>query len=820
MTVNELAGEPFLLGGGGRLTNIFLEGVRMERSTPSSRVIRIGAFELDPSTGELTRDGRKTQLTVQLLQVLLALLENPGELVTREELVRRLWPEGTFVDFDHSLNKAVNKLRDALGDSAEEPTYIQTLPRRGYRVIAPVEKPVEEPAEASKPEVAPASAPAGPEALIHESGPPQQRTRRFYLGMAAGAGALALLLAMLVPGLRNALLGKASAHTLTERDTILVADFENKTGDKVFDDALKEGLIADLNQSPFLNILSDGSIRQQLRYMGRPTDTVLTPDLAREVCRRADSKAMLNGSIASMGANYVITLKAVNCESGDPLHVEQKEVDRREKVLRKLHEAASSLRGKLGESLASVEKHDVPMFQDTTSSLEALEAYGLAMKTWRSKGDAAALPLFRRAIEIDPEFAVANAGLAVVYSNLSQPALAADYARRAYKLRDKVTDWERFSIDSTYYLYATGEQEKAVQANEAWKEAYPRSLAPYINLGLVATNLGQLEKALAIDLEGARLAPNTFQAYSNLFYDYVSLDRLEEAKATLEKAHARKLDQSLLPNYYQHAFLQNDVPAMERVRVSAIGSRDEATLHFYHSDTEAFHGRLRSARELSGRAIESALRDDAKETAAGWHASEALREAEFGNAQKARDKVSAALALASTMEVQVAAALALARAGDVARAKVIADSVRQRFPDHTLLNNYWLPCIQASIRLQRNAADAGEILESAKPYEMGGGRFTSGATLYPVYLRGQAFLAARKWTDAAAEFQKIIDHRGLVWNFPLAALAHLQLARAYAGAGNTDGARKSYEDFLGLWQNADPDVPVLRQAKSEFARLK
>ena len=792
----------------------------MERSTPSSRVIRIGAFELDPSTGELTRDGRKTQLTVQLLQVLLALLENPGELVTREELVRRLWPEGTFVDFDHSLNKAVNKLRDALGDSADTPSYIQTFPRRGYRLIAPVEKPVEEPSEVSPPEAAAASQPAGPETLVNESTPPAQKSRRFYLGMAAGAGVLALLLAMLVPGWRNTLLGNASAHTLTDRDTILVADFDNKTGDKVFDDALKEGLIADLNQSPFLNILSDGSIRQQLRYMNRPTDTVLTPELAREVCRRADSKAMLHGSIASMGTNYVITLKAVNCESGDPLHVEQKEADRREKVLRQLHEAAKALRGKLGESLTSIEKHDVPLFQDTTSSLEALEAYGLAMKTWRAKGDAAALPLFKRAIEIDPEFAVANAGLAVIYSNLSQPALAAEYATRAYKRRDKVTDWERFSIDSTYYLYATGEQEKAAQANEAWKEMYPRSLAPYINLGLVATNLGQLEKALAIDLEGVRLAPDTFRAYSNLFYDYVSLDRLEDAKATLEKAHARKLDQSLLPNYYQLAFLQNDVPTMERVRVSAIGSGNEGTLHFYHSDSEAFHGRLGSARELSKRAIESALRDDAREEAAGWHASEALREAEFGNAQKARDKVSAALALASTMEVQVAAALALARAGDVTRAKVIADSVRQRFPDHTLLNHYWLPCIQASIRLQRATPDAGEPLEATKPYELGGGRFTSGATMYPVYLRGQAFLAAHKWTDAAAEFQRIIDHRGLVWNFPLAALSRLQLARAQAGAGDADRARRSYQDFLALWQNADPDVPVFRQAKSEFAQLK
>lgn len=792
----------------------------MEKLTPSSRLIRIGAFELDPSTGELTRDGRKTQLTVQLLQVLLALLENPGELVTREELVRRLWPEGTFVDFDHSLNKAVNKLREALGDSADTPSYIQTLPRRGYRLIAPVEKPVEEPAEVSTPETAAGSQPAGPETPVIESTPPAQKSRRFYLGMAAGAGVLALALAMLVPGWRNTLLGKASAHTLTERDTILVADFDNKTGDKVFDDALKEGLIADLTQSPFLNILSDGAVRQQLRYMGRPADTTLTPDLAQEVCQRADSKAMLHGSIASVGTNYVITLKAVNCESGDPLHVEQKEVDRREKVLRQLHEAAKALRGKLGESLTSIEKHDVPLFQDTTSSLEALEAYGLAMKTWRSKGDAAALPLFKRAIEIDPEFAVANAGLAVIYSNLSQPALSAEYATRAYKLRDRVTDWERFSIDSTYYLYATGEQEKAAQANEAWKEMYPRSLAPYINLGLVATNLGQLDKALAVDLEGSRLAPDTFRAYSNLFYDYVSLDRLEDAKATLDKARARKLDQSLSPNYYQLAFLQNDTQEMERILAAGIGSGSENALLFFHSDTEAFHGRLQSARDFSQRAVDSAVRDDAKETAAGWYASEALREAELGNAKRAREKVAAALTLASTTDVQVAAALALARAGDIARSQSLADSLRRSFPTHTLLRGYWLPCIQAAVSLQRDAASAVDHLQASKAYELGGGRFTAGATMYPVYLRGQAFLALHKWTEAAAEFQKIVRRRGLVWNFPLSALAQLQLARAYAGAGDTAKARKAFEDFFALWRNADPDIPTLVQAQAEYSRLK
>lgn len=791
----------------------------MEKLTPSSRLIRIGAFELDPSTGELARDGRKTQLTVQLLQVLLALLENPGELVTREELVRRLWPEGTFVDFDHSLNKAVNKLRDALGDSADEPSYIQTLPRRGYRLIAPVEKPAEEAAAVATVVSAPLDA-----TLLE--GPPSEataakrRSSRFYLGLTSGALAAVVVLALVIPGWRNTLFGNASAHTLTERDTILVADFVNKTGDNVFDDALKEGLIADLNQSPFLNILSDGAVRQQLRYMGRPPDTVLSEEVSLEVCRRADSKAMLLGSITGLGSNYVITLKAVNCESGDPLHIEQQEADRREKVLRKLHEAAGALRGKLGESLASIQKHDVPLFQDTTTSLEALETYGAAMKTWRTKGVSVALPVFKRAVEIDPDFAVAHAGLAGIYYDLGEPSLAAEHAARAYKLRDRVTDAERFSIDSTYYLYATGEQEKAAQVAEAWREVYPRRLAPYINLGLVFTNLGQHDRALAIDLEGAKLAPNTFRAYSNVAFDYVSLDRLQDAKAILEQARSHKMDHLLPVNLYQLAFLQNDNSEMERLVNAAAGTRNENILLFCHSDTAAFHGSLKRARELSRRAVESALRDEAKESAALWQASEAQREAELGNTARAREKALAALKQASTTEVEIAAALALARAGEAGSAQSIGDSLRKRFPTHTLVTRFWAPTIQAAIALQRgDSAGARELLAIATPYELGGGRPTAGTTLYPIYLRGLSFLADHQWSEARTEFEKIIGHRGLVWNSTLGVLAQLQLARAYSAAGNKVDARKSFEAFFALWQDADPDIPVLRQARAEFAKL-
>jgi eukaryotic-like serine/threonine-protein kinase len=788
----------------------------MQKSTPSSRVIRIGAFELDPATGELTRNGRKTQLTVQLLQVLLALLENPGELVTREELVRRLWPSGTFVDFDHSLNKAVNKLREALGDSAEQPKFIETFPRRGYRLIAPVEREKEEPEP-------PIASPAAESTVEGIAASTSRRIGFRYFAFALAAGCLGLVIVAVVPGWRNAILGRVSAHTLTDRDTILVADFVNKTGDSVFDDALKEGLLADLGQSPFLSILSDGTVRQQLRYMGRPAETPLTPDIAREVCRRANSKAMLLGSITGLGTHYAITLKAVACEDGNAFHIEQQEADRREHVLAKLHVAARAVRGKLGESLASIQKHDTPLFEDTTSSLEALEAYGVAMKTWRSKGEAAALPMFKRAVELDPKFAVANTGLAVIYSNLGQPALSAEYATRAFHLRDRVTELERFSIDSAYYLNVTGEQEKAVQVNQQWRQIYPRALAPRINLAFSYANLGQLEKALAEDLGGLQLNPNTSLVYSNLFSDYASLDRLQDAAAILEQARLRKLDESMLANHYQLAFLRDDAKEMARCLSAAIGTGGESSNLAAQSDTEAFHGRLQSARDLSRRAVDSALHADGSETAAGWLATEALREGEFGNTDLAKKKAVAALALASTTEVQIAAAIAMARAGEEGRSQALLEGLRKRFPTNTLVNGYWLPSISAALALHRHdAAVAVRYLEASAPYELGGGRlsFSSGGTMYPVYLRGEAFLQMRKWSEAAAEFQKILNHRGLIWNFSHGALAHLQLARAYAGMGDTTNARKAFGNFFLLWHDADPNVPILRQAKAEFAKLK
>ncbi len=640
----------------------------------------------------------------------------------------------------------------------------------------------------------------------------RSRNQRLLVGM-VGAITLATIVAITA-------YYRTRPHKLTERDTIVLGDFENTAGDPVLGDALKAGLAANLSQSPFLNLLSDDGINKQLHYMGRTPETALTPEVTREVCQRAGSQAMLLGSISRIESHYAITLKAVNCGNGDSLDVEQVEADRRERVLAKLHDAARNMRNKLGESLISVQKFDTPLEQATTSSLEALQAYSLAEKTLRSQGDAAAVPLFKRALELDPNFAAAIVDLGIVFCNLGEEGPCVEYVSRAYQLRDRVTERERFSVDSSYYMFVTGELEKAAQTYEEWKQLYPRELAPYINLGLVDSNLGLDEAALANDEEGLALRKDNSVVYRDLSFDYLNLNRLEEAKSILSEARARNLDGSLLKNYYQLAFLQDHSAAMQHLLSVAQGKSDtDAALLAMEADTEAFHGREREANGFTARAIKVALLAGDRESAADAAVSQALREAEFGDLSHARKNAASALALAKTRDVQVATALAFARAGDTHRAQAMSDALKKHFPHDTLLVSYWLPTIHAAIAISRGkAADALAYLQEASRYELGGGvlPFSAGASMYPVYLRGEAYLQLRRWGDAAAEFQKIIEHRGLVWNFPLGSLAYLQLARARTYS-DPAAARAAYQRFLDLWQNADD--PRLTQARKEFARL-
>jgi serine/threonine protein kinase len=609
---------------------------------------------------------------------------------------------------------------------------------------------------------------------------------------------------------------------LTEKDSVVLADFGNTTGDPVFSEALKAGLLADLGQSPFLNILSEDEIAKQLRFMGRAADTSLTPQVTREVCRRAGSKAMLAGSIASLGSHYAITLSASNCEDGSSLAVEQTEAKSREEVLSRLHDAARRLRSKLGESLASVQKHDIPLEQATTSSLEALQAFSQAQRAFRTQGETAAIPLFEKALKLDPYFALALADLGTLYCNLEEAELCAKYASEAYAFRDRVSERERVVIESNYFMEVTGELEKAAQVFEQWKQLYPRTLFPYVMLGGLEASLGQVQASFDNDLAAYTIRKDTAVVYRNLSLDYMALNRMDDAKRILDEARERKLDTSMLENYYQLAFLRGDPKEMDRCVSASVGRPDdEAAIIASQADTEAYYGRLRRARELSRRAVQSSMSSASKDSAANWEAIAAIREVEFGYPEAARRHAQEALTLTSSKAVEVAAALVFARSGEIARAQKLIDTLRQKWPSDTLLMNYWMPTILAAIALSRgDSKEALSQLDATTTYELGGDRppFSGGATLYPVYLRGQAYLKQRDWNRSEAEFRKMIAYRGLLWNFPLAPLVNLQLARAMSGAGDA-GTKIAYQQFLSTWNQADPDVPVYLQAKSEIASL-
>jgi eukaryotic-like serine/threonine-protein kinase len=644
---------------------------------------------------------------------------------------------------------------------------------------------------------------------------------------AAAAGAAVLAIVVVIGAW---LFHTRKGQALTEKDTIVLADFTNKTGDEVFDDTLRQGLSAQLEQSPFLSMISDSKINQTLKLMGRHAGDLLTPELAREVCQRTGSKAMVTGSIAGLGSQYVIGLEAVDCQSGDLLAEAQEQAASKEGVLKALDAAAVRLRSKLGESLSTVQEYATPLEDATTPSLEALKAYSLGRKTRSAKGDAAALPFYKRAVGLDPNFAYAYLSLANSYFNLNEPALAAGYARKAYELREKVSERERFGIEAFYYESVTGELEKAAQTYELWQQSYPRNSSPYTDLGIISLNLGNYEKALSELREALRLEPNNFTNYSNLGLAYVNLNRLDEAEAVFKQADERKLEgEGLLVNSYVLAFLQGKAAQMERIASTAMGKPGaEDQLLAAQSDTQAWYGKMKNARELTRRAMDSAEHIDAKEKAASYQAESALREVEIGNRNEARGDANAALKLAANHDVRAMAALALARAGDTAGAEKLAAELDKTFPLDTLVQRYWLPTVRAAIAMERkDPIQAVELLKEASAIELG--QPNPFVILVPVYMRGEAYLTLADGDLAAAEFQKFIDHSGVVTNFSWGALARLGLARAYAAkAQSAQGAdaeaarakaRAAYQDFLTLWKDADSDIPILKQAKTEYSKL-
>jgi eukaryotic-like serine/threonine-protein kinase len=517
----------------------------------------------------------------------------------------------------------------------------------------------------------------------------------------------------------------------------------------------------------------------------------------------------------------VIGLKVEDCDTGDLLAKAQEQAAGKEGVLKALDAAAVSLRSKLGESLSSVQKYDTPLSDATTPSLEALKAYSLGWKTRFAKGETAALPFYKRAVELDPKFAIVYRAIAVVYSNLNEIGRAAESARKAYDLREKVSERERFSIEGYYYLVTTGELEKAARTYESWQQAYPRDFIPYNNLGLIYGALGNSEKALEECRESLRLAPTNVTNYLNVANAYTSLNRLDEAEAVYKQAEERKLESEiLLSNRYQLAFLKGDTPQMARLATAAMGKPGaENLLLAFHADTEGWHGKLKNAHELTRQAMDSAEHNDAKESAAAYQAA-ALREVESGNREQARADANSALKLAPNRDVRVVAALALARAGDTAGAEKLASEMDKAYPLDTLVQRYWLPTIRAAVALERKDPNrAIELLKDASAIELG--QATSNLTIFlcPAYLRGEAYRMLHDGNAAAAEYLKFIDYRGVVVNFPWGALARLGLARTYAMQGDTAKAKAAYQDFLTLWQNADPDIPIFIAAKAEYAKL-
>ena len=781
----------------------------------AERCVCFGEFTLNPRTGELRVNGTISYLQDKPLQVLVLLLERPGQLVTRDELMKRLWSADTFVDFDQSLNKAVNRLREALEDSSEHPRFIETLPRRGYRFIAPVTiEHHREPVIATQ--LARLSSHRGTgysQAMPVPVEPPKPGRWKLWQLLAA----LLVCAAIIVGGVYSYRHNRPVV--LTEKDTIVLADFTNNTGDPVFDDTLKQALAIQLEQSPFLSIVSEQRVQQTLRLMGQPEEARLTPKIARELCQRVESTAVLEGAIASLGSAYVLGLKAVNCRTGDLLVQEQGTTTSKEQVLNVLNEAAVKLRAKLGESLDTLEKFATPIEQATTPSLEALKAFSLGEK-WRfAKGDSGSLPFYKRAVELDPNFALAHRAMSIVYIQHRELGRSAESAGKAFALREKVSERERFSVEATFYMLTTGELEKAVEVYELWQQTYPREFLPYGNLGVVFGALGNWEKALEENQESLHLDANKVAAYSDLSRDYASLNRLVEAEAVLQQAEERKLENEYLLLYrYQLAFLKGDAEGMARAVSAAMGQQGkEDFLLMSQADTEAWYGRLKNAHELTRLAMDSARRNDAKEAAASYQSSAALREVESGNREQARADAYAAVELAPNRDIWAMAALALARAGDRTAEKLAAE-LDKTFPLDTLVQRYWLPTIRAAAALQRKDPNrAVELLKLTSTIELG--LATNQTKLCPVYLRGEAYLMLRDGNAAAAEFQKFVDHRGLVSNFPWGVFARLGLARAYALQGDTLKARTAYQDFLTLWKDADPDIPILKQARAECAKL-
>ncbi len=777
----------------------------MDIMSPEPRVYTFGSYRLDPVRRLLTHDGEAVRLTARLFDTLLYLVEHHQRLVSRGELQEAVW-QGRAVD-ENNLGQAISALRKALPADVGG-HYVVTVAGRGYRFGVPVRVEVASGADSRLSAPSVSTAPATSSQGQRLSGRPLTFALPALLLAAGVCAAIEYRITRPWP--------------LTDRDTIVLADFTNTTGDPVFDDTLRQGVSVALRQSPFLTLVSGDRIGQTLRLMNQPADSRVTAKLAREICERTGSAAMLSGSIARLGTRYVLGLRAENCRTGDILDEDQVEVADKDGVLSGLDDITRRFRSRMGEARASLARHEVPLASATTGSLDALKAYSMAINLEATKSADSAIPLFEHAIELDPQFASAYAALALAHSANGEKMLADTLGEQAYRLRSRAGDDERYFITAFYYLRVTTEIEKGLRVLQAWANTYPRQTLPQEMLGGIAyPEMGEYQYAIDAERRALQLEPESAIVYQLLARAYLFADHFSDALRIIDGAYARKFASPLFPMLrYDIAFLNGDETAMHRA--VAMAPQNSGLMPYREACVRAYGGRLREAAELMHGAAILARASSTEEKAALFEAPLAIWTALFGMTQNARTNALQSLAVTDP-DVSYAAGFALAVAGDAARAEDIAKDLNSRFPRDTSVQYNYLPALYGLIALDRgDPHEAIEALKAALPYDFAVPRTTQHAffgALYPVYVRGMAYLAAGQGTQAAAEFRNILTHRGLVVSDPIGALAHLALARAYVVQKDTRAAKAAYRDFLALWKDADPNLPILQQARSEYADL-
>jgi len=783
----------------------------------SSPCFRFGDdFALDLRAYQLSSGGVPLKLKPAPMEVLILLVEHRGELVTREQIVERIWGKDTFVDSDNGINVAISKIRQVLRDDPERPRFVLTVPGKGYRFVAPIEEADNVSVRKTIPEIPIARGTIHPAENQNSLGFLHQKKVRNPITI--------IVFAILLLGTFEIFRYYHSRQPkrLSEQDTIVIADFTNTTGDTIFDETLKQALSIEVTQSPFLRVASDLQVAEILRRMGRSPRDTLNREVAAEICMRLGGKALLAGSISALGNGYIVGAEALSCSNGQLFAAAQAQAKNKEDVLKAVGEVASQIRAKIGESLPSLQKYDFPV-NATTASLEALKAFSMGLKAEHESGPLTAIPFYKEAIQVDPDFALAYATLGRAYEDYGQDEEAVRNYSEAFRLRDRLSEREKYFVATLYYETVPGDLAKARESGELWVAAYPRDTYAREKLSTVDSDLGELENAYVQAREALRLDPQSEVNAFNAVLGAISVGRLNETEHILQTAKARGADgEAVHVGQYLFAFQHREFAEMEKQLAWAIDKPGAGEILLaQHSETQAYFGKIRIARDLSKRATATAIRDKAAEMAALYQVVAALRETEVGNVSPVGYSVRRALSLAPTRDVKIQAALVLARSGNAARAQTLLDEIQKQNPANTLVNSYWAPVIEASMEIRNGKPNVALLnLQIVAPYELSmAPPAGDDVMMYPTYIRGQAYLAENNGAAAMTEFKKIVDHPGVVLNCIVGALAPLQLARAEAMTGDKVDARKDYQEFLTLWKDADPDIPLLKQAKAEYAKL-